>query len=181
MRYVVNNVMDGEDVAKIIGLFVNSFKYPSEEFYELMQYESEGIRHNFTALCIEWFEKLSTTSRYDGRNEDSVSMARDIKSEFDGEKLFKHKIVTEGIWSHCEGECLDDAAAVNILSSYLSLSQDNSRFIDTMLYYVHLTNQQSFSNMCGKWLCIIAKEYSKKKYVLWAKKAAKHCRRLPMV
>ena len=181
MVYAVNNTANGNEVAEMIGLFVNSLKYPSEDFYKLMLQRKENVKHNFTVLCIEWFKKLANTKRYDGRNEASVSMAKDIAMEFEAEVLSKRRMSSKGILPECVNEILDDTAAIRIIEKYLRLSSDNEQFIYTMLYYVHLTNQQSFSKMCAMWLDTLSNEQSKKQYVLWAKRAVKYYRYLPMV
>ena len=38
MVYAVNNTANGNEVAEMIGLFVNSLKYSSEDFYKLMAF-----------------------------------------------------------------------------------------------------------------------------------------------
>ena len=181
MVYAVNNTANGNEVAEMIGLFVNSLKYPSEDFYKLMLRRKENVKHNFTVLCIEWFKKLANTKRYDGRNEASVSIAKNIAREFETEDISKRRMSSKGVLPQCVNENLDDAAAIRIIEKYLRLSSDNEQFIYTMLYYVHLTNQQSFSKMCAMWLDTLSKEQSKKQYVIWAKKAVKHYRYLPLI
>lgn len=177
----IENAANGNMVATAIGLYVNSYVYPTEEFYTRMAARGRNVQHNFTMLCLEWFRRLSECLIYDERNEASVKLAKRISEAIQYEPLERQKMANN--WpSDCCFNFRNDAEAVRLFEKYLRLSEDNEEFIYTMLHGVHRTNQQSFSRLCLEWLKRSAEQSGRgRRYVVLARKAAKHYCYLPLV
>lgn len=74
----LGNKISGEVLAEFSSQFVNSYNLNSKEFCETMGNQHRTLQQSFTRLCVEWFKYLSTTQSYDGRNEASVNLAKEI-------------------------------------------------------------------------------------------------------
>lgn len=182
-NYFIKDSANGDAVARAIGsIYVNSYTYPTEQFYENMMQADKNVKHNFTMLCLEWFKSLAEIKVYDERNETSVQTARRIADEIKYEILTRQKMSKKGILSECNFNYRSDADAVRLLEQYLRLSEDNREFIYTMLYHVHQTSQQRFSQLCLVWLKKVSELTEKRtRYVTLAQKAAKYYTRFPMI
>lgn len=181
-HYYVKDSANGDMVAKAIGVFVNSYVHPTEKFYEHMLLTGKNVRHNFTMLCMEWFKSLAEMQDVDERNRASVQTAGLIADEIKYDSLARQKMGKNGILPECYFDYQNDADAVRLFEKYLRLSEDNSAFIHSMLYYVHKTNQQSFSRLCMTWIQKVAELPGKRvRYVILARKAAKHYVRFPLI
>ena len=168
------NVMDGEEVANAIGLFVNSYTNPSKAFHECMLEKDANCQHNFTVLCFDWFKVLSKTECFDDRNKASVEYAKIIANGIGTEELHKRIQKSRYIKCECIFDYRDDESAVELFSNYLRNSDNNNSFILCMLR-VHRTNQQSFSRMCCEWFRYLAEHsIQQNRYVALAVKAAKY-------
>lgn len=181
-NYLVRNAADGAEIAVVIGsIFVNSFTYPTKKFYECMLDCDKDVQHNFTALCLEWFRSLADTNLVDGRNEASVCVAGLIAKEIRDEDLVNHKLAKKDLPTEYNFNYWSDEDAVRLIERYMRLSENNRAFINKMLCYVHKTSQQCFSRMCLNWLKTASSLPNNSHYVLLARKANKHYRRLPLV
>lgn len=180
-NYFIKNAANGDAVATAIGMYVNSYVYPTEKFYTCMAARGRNVQHNFTMLCLEWFRRLSESRNYDERNAAAVKMTKKISEEIRYESLERQKMAN-GWPPECYFDFRDDAEAVRLFEKYLRLSEDNEKFIYTMLYGVHRTNQQSFSRLCLDWLKKAAEQSGRgRRYVVLARKVAKHACYLPLV
>ena len=178
----VQNVADGNEVAKAIGLYVNSLVTPGKAFNAYMLQTDRNVQHNFTMLCLEWFRALAETNDYDDRNEASRRYANIISHEMKYEQLARQKMSAKGVKSTFEFDYRSDESAVQLLERYLRLSENNEEFIFQMLYRVHKTSQQCFSGMCCEWFKTAAElPARRKRYVLLARKAAKHYTWFPFI
>lgn len=182
-NYFIENSANGDSVARAIGsLYVNSYTCPTEQFYECMMQTDKNVKHNFTMLCLEWFKNLAETKAYDERNEASVQTARRIADEIKYEFLCRQKMAKNGVLPECDFNYRSDVDAVRLLEKYMRLSEDNGAFIYTMLYHVHKTTQQRFSQMCLIWLKKVSELTAKRaRYVILARKAARHYTRFPFI
>ena len=182
-NYFIENSANGDAVARAIGsLYVNSYTCPTEQFYECMMQTDKNVKHNFTMLCLEWFKSLAETKTYDARNEASVQTAQRIADEIQYEFLGRQKMAKNGTLPECNFNYRSDGDAVRLLEKYLRLSEDNRAFIYTMLYHVHKTSQQRFSQMCLIWLKKASELTARRtRYVILARKAARHYTRFPFI
>ena len=181
-KIMIQDVSDGNEVAKAIGLYVNSLVTPGEAFNVYMRQTDRNVQHNFTMLCMEWFRALAKTNNYDGRNEASRRYANIISYEMQCEQFVRQKMSAKGVESAFEFDYRSDESAVQLLERYTRLSKDNRDFIRTMLNYVHKTCQQSFSGMCCEWFKTAAElPARRKRFVLLARKAVKHYTQFPFI
>lgn len=68
-----------EQNADTIALMVNSFSFNPKEVCKAMCNEHRTLQQTFTRLCIEWLKTCASDNyRYDGRNEDSHAVAKNI-------------------------------------------------------------------------------------------------------
>lgn len=80
--YVTVGEKAGEDLAHNVAEFVNSFSCNSniKEFINTMGSEHRTLQQSFTKLCVNWLSYLACLplGYYDGRNEASVMLAKEI-------------------------------------------------------------------------------------------------------
>ncbi len=76
----------GTDLAKKVTLWCN--RSPSEtifkQFCDEMEQSHPTLQQIFTRLCLHWLYHLSQIQYFDGRNEASVKVAREIHMKVDG-------------------------------------------------------------------------------------------------
>ena len=67
--------------------YLNSFSSKEKEFIEEMSKEHRTLQQSFTKLCLAWVEHCASPEyRFDGRNEQSHNISKDI---LEGFKQFK--------------------------------------------------------------------------------------------
>ena len=175
------DVSNGHDVADGMILYVNSFSCPSRHFYDAILKKPAKVQHDFTMLCIEWFEKLAEVSIYDERNAAAVEFARNLPGLVIHHGLEKHKLSSCGREKEFHFDFRDDDSAADMLERYLSVSKDNDKFIFKMLR-AHKTLQQIFSSLCCGWFKTISDIPAQNKpYITLAKKAAAGYNSFPMI
>lgn len=78
--------MDEKELARNVSNSLNCFGFDNRAFCEQMKQEHKTLQQNFTRLCVAWFETLAKMEpwEYDGRNENSVKMAKQIIESLDG-------------------------------------------------------------------------------------------------
>ena len=69
-----------EEAVRVVSNYVNSFSNDARPFVEAMSVEHRTLQQCFTNICMAWFRHLASLEphRYDGRNEASVLVAREI-------------------------------------------------------------------------------------------------------
>lgn len=68
-----------QEMQKEMADFLNTFNDSKlEQFVKEMAKEHRTLQQSFTKLCMMWIKALAGTNDYDGRNEDSVLLARKI-------------------------------------------------------------------------------------------------------
>lgn len=74
--------MVNESVFKIVSEvsdFLNNFRHDNKVFCKEMAREHRYLQNEFTGLCIEWLRTCASKDYYyDGRNEFSYKVAKDI-------------------------------------------------------------------------------------------------------
>lgn len=174
-------VRDGNSVAEGIELYVNSFGNPGKAFYEDMLKRSVNVQHNFTILCLEWFEALANTKNFDERNEASVEYAKSITELIKYGQPVMRKASSRGSEDVFLFDYRSDESAAELLEWYLRTAESNEAFVNKLLH-AHRTNQQSFSRMCCEWFTILSKISARRKhYVALARKAAKSYKKFPLI
>ena len=74
--------MKTQEVVVTLSNFVNSFSQ-KPEFHTLMAREHRTIQQSFTRLCLQWLEHCASDDyRYDGRNEQSHKIAKQLIEAF---------------------------------------------------------------------------------------------------
>jgi hypothetical protein len=72
-KEVVENVTD----------YLNTFSNVEQEFILEMNREHRTLQQSFTKLCLAWIENCATQDyRFDGRNEASHTISKDIVENF---------------------------------------------------------------------------------------------------
>ena len=177
----IKNISDGSAVAKAVGgLYVNSFTPPDKPFCKQMLKKDPDIQHNFTMLCFEWFSSLARSEYYDDRNAAAVRYARSLSTILDRGNFKRRRLSKQGIRAYMDFNYRDDESAAELMEGYLRLSDDNDKFISTMLYE-HKTNQQSFSRLCCRWFRTLADTDIKGRYAGLARLAAEKYTGFPMI
>ena len=70
--------------ASVVADMVNSFTFRPEDFCKDMCKEHRTLQQSFTTLCLEWIKTCSKEDyRYDGRNEYSHFIAKEIADAYD--------------------------------------------------------------------------------------------------
>lgn len=178
---IMVDVSNGYDVADGMDLYVNSFSCPSRRFYDAMLKKTTKVQHDFTMLCIEWFEKLAEVSIYDERNAAAVEFARNLPDSVIHHGLEKHKLSSYEIEKEFHFDFRDDDSAADMLERYLGVSKNNDKFICKLLRS-HRTLQQLFSSLCCGWFKTISDISAQNKpYITLAKKAAAGYKGFPMI
>jgi hypothetical protein len=72
-KETVNNVTD----------YLNSFSNKQDQFIEEMNKEHRTLQQSFTRLCLAWLENCASENyHFDGRNEQSHNISKDIMKGF---------------------------------------------------------------------------------------------------
>ncbi len=67
-----------------VASMVNSFSFNPKAFCQEMTHEHRTLQQTFTNLCIEWLKTCASEDyRYDGRNEQSHYISKEIKTAYD--------------------------------------------------------------------------------------------------
>jgi len=184
----VIDTSDGNEAAeKLVGIFMNSYRYNYEELYEHLLKKNKKIINNFNVLCFKWIEKLAEFGLnekymyYDERNEASVKFAltyidelRAVIPEYiDIGKKKKDFVAVK----YCSDEEMADYFA-----AYLSSSKSCDDFIKKCVY-IHRTTQQSFTRFIYRWFCfyVSKNERGRTAYMKILKKMRDSKHRFPMV
>lgn len=171
MDIVVKDITDGAEVAgNFFSIYLNTFPYPAKEFIDSLLVKDEGVKCNFTKLCLEWLVALADAD-YDGRNEDSVMYARKIKACIGSIELPRRRLLKKDANKECGFDRADNCRAADFIEKYLRLNENNREFIRSGLNS-HKTLQQNFTRMCIKWFKALAEHpKSSKFYIKLAVKA----------
>lgn len=80
---------EGAKVAKAVSRLLDNYNDEEKKvFLEQMARDHRTLQQSFTRLCVGWFRMMATPEfRYDGRNEDSVMLAVDMKEVLDRHPL----------------------------------------------------------------------------------------------
>jgi hypothetical protein len=63
--------------------YLNSFSSKEKEFIEAMNLEHRTLQQSFTKLCLAWLENCASEDyRFDGRNEQSHGISKDVLKGF---------------------------------------------------------------------------------------------------
>ncbi len=75
----------GTELAKQVSQGLNSYSRGPirQAFCQEMRKQHRTVQQIFTGLCLEWLHVLSRETQYDGRNEASVKIAREIDTAVD--------------------------------------------------------------------------------------------------
>jgi len=78
--------METPEIQKLvedISHFVNSYSSDHEKFITFMSNEHRTLQQSFTKLCLKWIEYCASDDyRYDGRNEASHQISRELTQLF---------------------------------------------------------------------------------------------------
>ena len=70
-----------EEAARTLSDFVNDMNADEKHFIETMAREHRTLQQSFTGLCFAWIKRCAEqaeSGNYDGRNEYSVKMCKEI-------------------------------------------------------------------------------------------------------
>lgn len=74
-----------EEAVLAMSDFVNNFGVDEKAFIEKMSYEHRTLQQSFTKLCLKWLEFVASDEyRFDGRNEASHKVAKDLLAGWAG-------------------------------------------------------------------------------------------------
>jgi hypothetical protein len=63
--------------------YLNSFSNKEKEFIQEMNKEHRTLQQSFTKLCLAWLENCASEDyRFDGRNEQSHGISKDVLKGF---------------------------------------------------------------------------------------------------
>jgi len=70
-----------DEMAEEMSKFLNTLSSDerTEKFVEAMRRDHRTLQQSFTRLCLAWIADLADREHYDGRNEASVKVAKEIK------------------------------------------------------------------------------------------------------
>ena len=68
-----------EKVSKVLEGYLNRFGHPEKDLVKEIEIWHPTLQQSFTRLCVSWFLRMAENDfRYDGRNEASVKLAREL-------------------------------------------------------------------------------------------------------
>ncbi len=175
------SVTDGKAVAELIGgLYLNCNPYGHRAFYELMALQNLATQHNFTVLCLAWFQKLAQVDYFDERNEHSIAQAKLLAHI---EPLPCMDTDSKGIPLTHTVSYVGATGIVIVLTAYMAhQAGEHDAFLAQMLSE-HKTLQQNFSRFCMRWFEVLAEKNpeSQEPHVHLAKEIIKHRVMLPYI
>ncbi|MDO4274890.1 MAG: hypothetical protein Q4D16_14580 [Eubacteriales bacterium] len=145
-------VTDGMDVAGVfMSSYINVLGFKEEPFLHGMQRQSQEIQGNMTYLAFEWMHQLSKIKDFDGRNEASVLMARDVCLHVP--EMPKLHVIPYSGETYMEVEISDDGQVVEMMTAYLAADSKNA-YQDFLLYATieEGTLQQTMARLFRMWL-----------------------------
>ena len=70
---------NSEKIVADLAKLVNSMSFKPDYFIGAMSREHRTLQQSFTKLCLQWLEHVASDKyRYDGRNEDSHELCKDL-------------------------------------------------------------------------------------------------------
>lgn len=73
-----------QDAADTISSLLNTFSFNHKEFCKAMCDEHRTLQQQFTEMCLQWIRTCASDDyRYDGRNEYSHNMCKEIVTAYD--------------------------------------------------------------------------------------------------
>lgn len=121
------SVIDGKQVQEIlVGRYLNVVTVDHTDFMRLLLKEDYRIRHNFMMLIGQWFLCLSAFSEsegWDGRNEGSVKMSRELKTELLKTNLWPWIIYKDSAPNEVSVSVHDTESVERLFAAYLSKTE----------------------------------------------------------
>jgi len=158
----IENVANGTEIAGVlIGLYCNVHSFGFKDFTDALLKEKPAAQYNFTALCFEWFRKLSEIdwNLFDGRNKRSGMLAYEIALNIRLENFKYKSFQRKGIIGSYETDYSSGSDIEKMIVDYIKVSKGNYADFIKKAVTEHKTLQQTFSRLCVQWFNIYNQAY----------------------
>jgi hypothetical protein len=150
----IENIADGKEIAKVfVGLYCNVRSWNFKDFTETLVKEKPAAQYNFTALCFEWFRKLSEVdwNLFDDRNKRSGMLADEIVLNVNIDDYRYKDFRRKGIRDSFDVDYSSGSGIEKTVVDYIKVSKGDYRDFMDRAASEHKTLQQNFSRLCVEW------------------------------